>query len=639
MDRRTILALVLCMLVFMIWSQFIMKKPPQKTGTATQAQPAQTAAPVDAAAKAASAEKAKKTAARKLAALFAPSFGIDPAALSYTHPKPRSGKIVTDALDIRWSNVGAGVTKISYIEKGENGEYVFKPESQENVPYVLTEALGSAAEESLLLSIPEATDPGLENMDAECWEVVGESENSVTFAWRASRGVEVIKELSVQPGSFHVNVELTFRRIADGNAGALDYEFRGAGGITRERFDNRLRAVAMKDDLSVKQLSADKLKRSGGGGGGCGCPISLSGKPGPGGMKLEMKHVVWTGIDNKYFCAFLWPTNLGNEEIMDPSVNSIYDADEKNFLKGKTNYAVALKRPFSLAPGAEEAHNYIFFVGPKNSGVLNVETYKNAHFGVIVDIDIENYPCCSFTGVGAIIGILAKLFLWMISVIYLVIPNYGVAIVILTIIIRLVLHPVSKRQQISMRKYGEKMKELQPEINRIKKKYKNNMKKQQTAQRDLMKKHGSGMLPLGGCLPMFLQLPVFIGLYRALDTSIMMRQAHFVSWINDLSRPDALVIFDPALPIIGQALNVLPLLMMAAMFVQQKIAPTTAATGSEDQQKQQKMMMYFMLIFFGFIFYNMPAGLNLYWFTSTLLGIFESRLINKQLAAQKAALE
>ena len=129
--------------------------------------------------------------------------------------------------------------------------------------------------------------------------------------------------------------------------------------------------------------------------------------------------------------------------------------------------------------------------------------------------------------------------------------------------------------------------------------------------------------PLGGCLPLILQMPIFFALYNALMRSIVLKGAKFL-WIKDLSEPDRLLVLPQSLPILGNELNILPIIMAIGMFVQQKIS-STSSSGSVAEQ--QKMMIIVMPIIFGLIFYRMPAGLVLYWFiNSTLMLIFQLRM-------------
>jgi len=202
---------------------------------------------------------------------------------------------------------------------------------------------------------------------------------------------------------------------------------------------------------------------------------------------------------------------------------------------------------------------------------------------------------------------------WILRASYFVIPNYGIAIVILTLIVRMALHPLSKKSQTSM----AKMQKLQPKVKELREKFKTDKQRQQQEMMKLYKEYGVN--PLGGCLPMLLQLPIFIGLYNMLRNSIELRHACFVPWwVEDLSQPDAFF----------GVVNVLPIFSVAIMFIQQRMQPKS---GDPQQQQTQKIMGYMMPAFLGWIFYGMPSGLNLYFVVSMLVGVLEQRHIRKQL--------
>lgn len=195
--------------------------------------------------------------------------------------------------------------------------------------------------------------------------------------------------------------------------------------------------------------------------------------------------------------------------------------------------------------------------------------------------------------------------------------NHGVDIIVLTVLIKLLFYPLTKKSFQSMKA----MQKLQPEMERIREAYKDKPDQMNQAVMEMYRKHKVN--PLGGCLPMFLQLPVFIGLYNALLNAVELRHAPFVGWIQDLSAPDRLGDFQ--LPFVtGAGIPVLTLIMGASMIVQQKMTPTTTA-----DPMQQRMMML-MPVIFTFMFINFPAGLTLYWLVNNILTIGQQYLINRQ---------
>lgn len=217
--------------------------------------------------------------------------------------------------------------------------------------------------------------------------------------------------------------------------------------------------------------------------------------------------------------------------------------------------------------------------------------------------------------------------------------NWGWAIVLLTLCVRIVLFPVNRKSQAAMLVYNEKMAKLKPKLEALKKKHEGDSKKFAEEQMKLMREHGLG-LPLGGCLPIFLQIPIFFGLFSALRASIELRQAPWI-WVKDLSQADHLITFDspmfnpiglcagccnmPVTDITG--FHLLPILMTIAWVLNSMLMPRPES--STPQMEQQRKMMMFMPILFGLMMYNYAAGLSLYWLTSSLFGIVESRVIKK----------
>jgi YidC/Oxa1 family membrane protein insertase len=167
----------------------------------------------------------------------------------------------------------------------------------------------------------------------------------------------------------------------------------------------------------------------------------------------------------------------------------------------------------------------------------------------------------------------------------------------------------------------KEMQALQPKIDSLRKQHKDNPQKLNKEIMELYKEHKVN--PLGGCLPMVLQIPIFFALYQALIRSIDLKGATFL-WIKDLSEPDRIFMLQFSMPFLGNELNLLPILMVVVMFLQQKLT-TPASSGMSSEQ--QKMMLYLMPVIFLFIFYRMPAGLVLYWLVnSTLMFLFQLRI-------------
>lgn len=202
-----------------------------------------------------------------------------------------------------------------------------------------------------------------------------------------------------------------------------------------------------------------------------------------------------------------------------------------------------------------------------------------------------------------------------------VFKSYGLAIILLTASINLLLFPFTRVSYMSMKR----MQLIQPHMNKLKEQNKKNPEKLNKEMMELYKKHKVN--PFGGCLPMLLQMPVFIALYVALSKTVGLRNASFF-WIHDLSSPDS-VPLPFSLPFLGNEIHVLPLIMVGAMVIQQRFTQIKMEGQDPAMEAQQKMMAIMMPILFGFIFYTMPSGLVLYWLTNTLLmSAYQLRLKN-----------
>ncbi|TET92579.1 MAG: membrane protein insertase YidC, partial [Desulfobacteraceae bacterium] len=197
--------------------------------------------------------------------------------------------------------------------------------------------------------------------------------------------------------------------------------------------------------------------------------------------------------------------------------------------------------------------------------------------------------------------------------------NYGLSIILLTIIIKILFWPLTHKSYQSMKE----MRKLQPMMAKIREKYKGNKQEMQKQLMGLYKTYKIN--PMGGCLPMIVQIPVFFALFRVLPNSIELRHAPFVLWINDLSAPDRLFSFPFQIPFMAPpyGIPVLTLIMGASMFLQQKMTPTPGDPA------QAKMMMLLPIVF-TFLFINFPSGLVLYWLVNNVLSIAQQYRINRQ---------
>ncbi len=201
----------------------------------------------------------------------------------------------------------------------------------------------------------------------------------------------------------------------------------------------------------------------------------------------------------------------------------------------------------------------------------------------------------------------------ILNAIYSVVGNYGIAIIIVTILMRIIIFPLTLKQEKSMKK----MRELQPELEKIKEKYKDNPQEYQQKTAELYRE--SGVNPLGGCLPLLIQMPVFVALYWAFSGNAIPADAKFL-WFT-LKQPDRLFM-------IGNfAFNLLPILNVGVTYIQQKIM--TSATSGQESNQQMQTMLYMMPLMMLFIFYKMPSGVTLYYLVSGALSLVQQYFILK----------
>jgi len=271
---------------------------------------------------------------------------------------------------------------------------------------------------------------------------------------------------------------------------------------------------------------------------------------------------------------------------------------------------------YLIQPDEKVTQSYQIFAGPKKTEVLK-------HYGLS---KVEYYGWFSYV---------SQVLLYILHGIHAVVPNYAFAIILLTIAVRAAMHPISRKQAKNMQIQAA----LAPEIKRISDQYKDKPEERLKAQQELFKKHNFN--PVGGCGLMFLQLPIFLGLYRGLAVDFELRQAPFfpgISWCSNLAAPDQLWYWADSVPefitsppgifglYLGPYLNVLPLFTVVLFLIQQKMF---MPPPQDEQQAMQQKMMTFMMFFMGIIFFKVPSGLCIYFITSSIWGIVERKMLPK----------
>ena len=347
----------------------------------------------------------------------------------------------------------------------------------------------------------------------------------------------------------------------------------------------------------------------------------------------------WAATTNKYFAAILRPVPDKGKDFCDwikDKTSWFYnpDGDDKSNSGDETigiNLEIAPHK-LSVAglENSSKKYNFNLYLGPKDKKLFDKnEYYRN--LGFVYTINFMGCCCPAAVIRPLAFGILAIMD-WM----YGILGNYGVVIIILVFLIRLIIHPLTKKSQISM----NRMQKLGPKVAEIKKKYANNKAEQHKQTMALYKE--SNVSPVSSMLPMLVQMPVWISLYSAIYASIALRGAAFLPfWITDLSAPDALFRFKAVtLPLFGvlDSFNLLPIMMGFAFYFQQKLMPKPAATNADSQiAQQQKMMMIMMPLLFPLMLYKAPSGLNLYIMASTFAGVYEQYVIRKHIRKKEQA--
>ncbi len=376
-------------------------------------------------------------------------------------------------------------------------------------------------------------------------------------------------------------------------------------------------------------------------------------------VRSETGAIRWAGAGNKYFGCLMAPVRddpaASAEFVRQVSARTLLNVDQSDAGDLTVDWVLAPASP--LPPGGRFACAFDVYLGPRLQSVLRSDPTALRHgFDLILAADRS---WCTFEW-------LSELMIRLFAALHRLLPgehNYGFAIIILVLIVRTLLHPLTKKSQINMARMQKAMQSLQPKLEAIKQKHANDRQKLNEATIELYKTEGIN--PAGNiltCLPMFLQMPVWVALWSTLNSSVELRHEPFPPlhfWIRDLAAPDAVYPFASPwhIPLLGAltgpiaSVNILPILMGVSMYLQQKYTqrltrpdtppPQPAAppqpgkpTAAEQLAMQQKMMN-FMTIFFSLLFYNFPSGLSVYILTSNLFGMLEQHRIRKHIRAQE----
>ncbi len=399
---------------------------------------------------------------------------------------------------------------------------------------------------------------------------VTERNKRLIFTWTSPEGITIVKTYTFSPYAYEIGLGIKVRNFSpeaiDNN---LTISLRNSlNGAEESRYVFSGPAALINGEL--KEIKIKKIAK----------------------QDKYVGRIGWMAYEDQYFVSAVIPQKA-REASVGLGITSTQVLE-----------ATYIDPSGPVPPGTERTYQYRVYFGPKSLeslGSVGADLAKIVDFGFF--------------------DIIAKPLLHVMNFLHRYLPNYGVVIIIITIIVKLLFWPLSNKSYQSM----SQMKKLQPKMAELRAKYKNDKKLMNQEIMNLYKLYKVN--PLGGCLPMIFQIPVFFAFYKMLYQAIELRHATFFLWIDDLSAPDRLFSFDFTIPMMAPpyGIPVLTIIMGASMFLQQKMSPPP---GDPTQAK----MMMFMPIFFTFIFINFPSGLVLYWLVNNILSMGQQYYVTKKTA-------
>lgn len=467
----------------------------------------------------------------------------------------RKFRVTTPNYELIFSNYGGGIKKIVLLNYryDDTGHVVLIESVNQVVPDF--ESVDGTFKSSRLVFACDQRDFILPR---------GSSSQKVVFTYDNGRGGRMVKTYTIAPDRYDIGFDVAVEGM---ESFGFERSYHLVWGVPLRASEKNLKAdygyfkaVALMDNY--KEM--DKFK---------------------GGILSEEipGSTTWAGLRTKYFTSLMICRTRLADGVMATGTSREVRLDDKTITE--RILAATLDIPLSASQDTLK-DSYTLYAGPIDYKILK-------GYGLQME---------ELTSLGwKIIKPFSIAIIWLLPKIYSVIPNYGVVILIFSLLVKVIVYPLTRKQNMAM----AKMKDLQPKMKTVQEKYKQDPVRMNKELMKLYKEAGAN--PLSGCLPMLPQLPLFFALYRVFGNTIEFRGAYFVGWISDLSAPDRLFI--------------LPLVMVVVMFIQQKITMT---------DPKQKMMVYLFPLFFGYISINFPAGLTLYWTAFSLLSLLEIVFIRRQ---------
>lgn len=462
------------------------------------------------------------------------------------------------------------------------------------------------------------------------------------------KNLKITKTFKLAADTYHIEMEVAFSKIDTAKPAEFTYELSGPQGLPVEGFRWKQQSfrnvvIATQDADNPRTVyrtldSVDKLPHAE------GQSALVHVMSDPKGRQLAL----YAGVMIQFFASLAVVDHPGSEappnlieKIYSEYVESDPDAPVRYAsIQGRMTMRM-ISNKITLDKEASATHRYLLFAGPAKSLLLKYETGvrpdlpwrygEELHLNQLTDASMASFFRAA--GITYILVGMTNVMHWLLEVLHAVFRNYGIAIIFMTFIVRMCLFPLSRAQARNQARMTEKMKVLKPEMDKLKKQYANDRQLMAAAQMELMKKHKIN--PMGGCsgcLILFAQMPVFLGLYYALQESIHLRLAGFL-WIENLAMPDMLLHWGdnfltnlPSMFYLGPYLNILPVISVTLMFFYQKLM--SPAAMSEEQEMQMKMMNW-MTPFFALAFYWIASGLCIYFIVSSAWGMIERKFVKK----------
>ncbi|MDP1853654.1 MAG: membrane protein insertase YidC [Candidatus Omnitrophota bacterium] len=505
MEKRTLLAIVLSVVVLFIYSTFASRMYPVANKEDTS----------------------KKTALVLLEKPVTPSADI---ALPQESTVDEYFQWETDKMKIFFANPGA---RISRVELKEHNTSFF-------------------LEDLLVFNDEKTSDFKVER-----------TKDAIIFTFRDT-DQEIIKRYSLHNNSYYIELEHTIRRF-NTSAPSACRVWLNSKLIKQTDQDNRFMELAIAQPKNIVRKALLGLKPS----------------------TFQSDKVDWVGLRDRYFAFILRP-----------------ESKIEKIITQQNNEQVLVE----VVLESKEVDKFTLYLGPQDIRYLNA-----------ANLGFENILYFGF------FDTISQVLLSVLKFLFGVTHNWGGAILLFGFLIFISMYPLTLKQMRSMKE----MQILQPKIKELQERYKGDSQRLNKEIMQLYRDHKVN--PLGGCLPMLLQMPIFFALYQALMRFVGLRGAKFL-WIKDLSQPDRFIMLPNKLPIIGSEINILPILMMVSMFMQQKVSMGAMSGGSSAEQ--QKLMLILMPLLFGFLFYSMPAALVLYWFVYGVLSGAQQWLLMRRRQAE-----